>query len=168
MSRLMLTARSAPTPKSFGGSIKVDLVDYQIDFDPEPTEGDIQVVAAGVTVPAETGTTASAYTPFAFFIRDADKKVVGGIVGNTGGPWVYISALWVTERLRGRGLGSRLLNRAEQLGSQRGCAGSYLDTLSADALAFYEARGYELFGRLDGFVDGGVRSFLRKNLSRNP
>lgn len=143
-------------------------MDYRIEYEAEPAEADLQVIVDGLLDPAETGAAASAYVPFAFFARDAEGGVAGGVVGNTGGPWLYVSALWVTERLRGHRIGSSLMDRAEQLGIQRGCTGAYLDTFSARALAFYEARGYETFGRLDGFDDGGVRSFLRKTLRPEP
>lgn len=140
-------------------------MDYRIEYEAEPAAADLQVIADALWDAAETRAASSPYVPFAFFVRHPDGSLAGGVVGNTGGPWLYVSALWVAEPLRGRRIGSSLMDSAERLGIQRGCTGAYLDTLSARALAFYENRGYELFGRLDGFADDGVRSFLRKTLA---
>jgi GNAT superfamily N-acetyltransferase len=91
-------------------------------------------------------------------------SVVGGAVGRTGWAWLHVSRLWVTETLRGAGLGGRLMAELEDTARRRGCVGSWLDTFSFQAKPFYEAIGYAQFGELADFPPGHVRHFLWKPL----
>ena len=88
--------------------------------------------------------------------------MIAGLLGNTKWGWLYVDKLWVTESARGRGLGSRLLARAEEIGRERGCVGVYLTTFEHQARPFYEARGYELFGTLEGFPAGTRQYYVSK------
>ena len=52
---------------------------------------------------------------------------------------------------------------AERVARERGCTGIYLDTLSFQALPFYERLGYVPFATLPGFANGSVKHFLHKS-----
>ncbi len=142
-------------------------MEYRIEFEPDPDAADLRVVTDGLLDHAAAERGASAYVPAAFIARDDAARVVGGVWGNTGDVWLYVSALWVAEGLRGLGLGSRLMDGMERLAVERGCTGAYLDTLSERAFAFYRARGYREFGQLP-FSAGRTRHFLRKTLVAGP
>jgi GNAT superfamily N-acetyltransferase len=105
--------------------------------------------------------------PVHLVVRDAKAAVIAGLLGNTKWGWLYVDKLWVTESARGRGLGSRLLARAEEIGRDRGCAGAYLTTFEHQARPFYEARGYVLFGTLEGFPAGTRQYFVSKRFDAN-
>ncbi|HEV7814701.1 MAG TPA: GNAT family N-acetyltransferase, partial [Janthinobacterium sp.] len=76
--------------------------------------------------------------------------------------------VWLDERLRGHGYGSALMAAAEKEALRRGCAQSYVETLSFQALPFYEKCGYEVFSRLADFPPGGARYALTKKLRTLP
>jgi len=76
--------------------------------------------------------------------------------------WVFVRWLWVAEPFRNKGIGSRLLERAEALARESGCRGVYLDTFTFQAPKFYERHGYREFGRLDDFPSGHSRIWLAK------
>ena len=101
--------------------------------------------------------------PVKFVARD-DEGVVGGLIGHIRWRWLYVGKLWVHERARGRGVGTRLLTAAEDLARSRGCSGASLDTFEYQARPFYEKLGYELFGTLDGYPPGYRQFYLRKRL----
>ena len=87
---------------------------------------------------------------------------MGGLHGYTHWGWLFISHLWVAEALRGQGYGTELVARAEHEAARRGCRRAYLDTYDFQALGFYQKRGYEVFGLLEGFPTGHRRYFLQK------
>jgi GNAT superfamily N-acetyltransferase len=96
--------------------------------------------------------------------RDEKDNIVGGLNGDTYWGWLYVENLAVDENARNQDIGSKLLERAEEVAKHRGCYGAYLDTFSFQALPFYQKRGYEVFGILDDFPPGHKRYFLQKKL----
>lgn len=98
------------------------------------------------------------------YVRDADGQVVGGLVGEFAFGWFSIHVLWIEESLRGGGLGTRILNRAEQAAIENGCRGATLETMSFQAPAFYEKCGYVRIGVVDGYPGGAQKLFMRKEL----
>ena len=95
-------------------------------------------------------------------LRDSGGRICGGISGATNWNWLFIKLLWVSEALRGQGLGRSLMARAEQEAVAHGCQHIYLDTFSFQARGFYEGLGYEVFGQLEDFPPGQTRYFLQK------
>ena len=100
----------------------------------------------------------------AIFVRDDGGTIVAGMHGWTWGGTGFVQAIWVHEKLRGRGLGSRLLAAAEAEAARRGCHQMHLDTHRYQAPDFYRRHGYEVIGELPGWPGDGVRIFLRKRL----
>jgi len=102
--------------------------------------------------------------PLWLFARDATGKVQGGIRGSTFWSWCSIDVLAVAEPYRGKGLGSRLLRRAEEIARARGCIGIRLDTMSFQAPDFYRRLGYSEFGRIEDYPPGHTRIWFAKRL----
>ena len=76
-----------------------------------------------------------------------------------------IELLFVPEALRGRRLGMRLIERAEEAAREGGCIGAWLDTFSFQARGFYERLGYTLAGEIPDHPIGGARYLLLKRFS---
>ncbi len=92
-------------------------------------------------------------------------RVIAGCIAD--GYWwnaVYVDALWVDEKYRGKGLGSLLLNTVENIAVENGCDLIHLDTFDFQAKDFYVRHGYEVFGILENSPDGHCRYYMRKNL----
>ena len=106
------------------------------------------------------------WVPLALFLHDERGAVVAGLTGATYWGWLYVGRLWVEERLRGQGYGSRLLAEAEGEALRRGCHHAYLDTEDFNALSFYQKRDYTVYGVLDDMPLGHRRSSLQKKLQR--
>ncbi|RDE13683.1 MAG: N-acetyltransferase [Candidatus Thorarchaeota archaeon] len=103
--------------------------------------------------------------PIYIFVRNSQKEIVGGVVGQVFGGWLYVSLLWVDKSIRGRGYGTRLMHMAEEKATSMGCTDVHLDTYSFEAKPFYERLGYEVFATLEDYPRGHRKYFLKKRLA---
>ena len=88
--------------------------------------------------------------------------LLGGMNGGMAWGWLYVSHLWIDERMRGQGLGSALLARGEDLARRYGMRGAHLTTASFQAREFYEKQGYSVFGTLEDMPPGESLLYLKK------
>jgi GNAT superfamily N-acetyltransferase len=105
--------------------------------------------------------------PVGYFLKNARGEWLGGLTGYVWGDWLHVNFLWVTERLRGRRHGTRLMDAAEAFAVEHGCIGATLETHSFQAPDFYAKRGYEVFGTLADYPPGHSKQFLRKRLAQS-
>jgi GNAT superfamily N-acetyltransferase len=103
------------------------------------------------------------YRPLTVTVR-VRGKIVGGLLGETFFGWMFVRLLWVSERYRGKGWGSSLMQTAEAEARNRGVRNVYLDSFSFQAPKFYAKLGYREFGRLKEFPAGYDRVWLTKAL----
>jgi len=103
--------------------------------------------------------------PLCVIVRDPDSQtVVGGITGRTSLGLAFLDLLYLTESLRGSGLGARLLNAFEQEARHRGCGAAVLYTISFQAPGFYQKNGWVSFGEIRSERQGISRVFMSKKL----
>lgn len=98
------------------------------------------------------------------FIRNKEDQVVGGLIADMFGGWVYVGLLWVHESLRNQGYGTKLMTLLEGEAIRQGCKYAHVDTFSFEARPFHEKLGYELFGTLEDYPEGYCKYFLKKKL----
>ena len=98
-------------------------------------------------------------------IADEDGNVIAGCTAKRY-CWnvVFVDMLWVDERYRKCGLGSKLLCAVEQEAKEKGCYLIHLDTFDFQAKDFYLRHGYEIFGKLEGCPKGHCRYYLQKSI----
>jgi GNAT superfamily N-acetyltransferase len=77
---------------------------------------------------------------------------------------LFVELLFVPDSLRGRGVGTDLMKRAESEALARGCHSAWLDTFEFQARGFYERLGYTCFGELSDYPAGAKRYFMKKAL----
>lgn len=106
------------------------------------------------------------HRPLIIAIDDADGRVIGGLWGRTVYDWLFVELLFIPDALRGRGVGSELMKRAEDEALQRGCHSAWLDTFEFQARGFYERRGYSCFAELPDYPVGCTRYFMKKALKQ--
>jgi GNAT superfamily N-acetyltransferase len=102
--------------------------------------------------------------PLIVSIEDDKEHVIGGLWGRTAYDWLYVELLVVPETLRGRGVGTEVMRRAEAEAVSRGCHSAWLDTFEFQARGFYERLGYTCFGELRDYPPGSARYFMKKML----
>lgn len=92
-------------------------------------------------------------------------ELLAGLSGWTWGGTAYIDLLWVRADLRGRGMGTRLLDEAEAEAVRRECTQVVLSTHSFQAPALYRDRGYTEFGRVQDYPRGHAHLHFVKQLA---
>jgi GNAT superfamily N-acetyltransferase len=108
------------------------------------------------------------FTPLRLGVAGPDGNAVAGIDGETGLGCLFIHVLWLPPELRGAGLGSALMRRAEAEAVSRGCHAALVDTMDWQARPFYEKHGYQVFGTLGDVPLGHTRFFMKKQLGDGP
>ncbi|OQP31441.1 GNAT family N-acetyltransferase [Pantoea latae] len=98
------------------------------------------------------------------FVTDERGVKLAGLTGSTAGNWLRIDMLWVSDALRGQGVGTQLIKAAEAEARQRGCRYAQVDTTSFQARPFYEKLGYTLRFSLDRYPRHHQRHYLSKTL----
>src|SRR5476649_984287 len=86
------------------------------------------------------------------FVEDENGNKQAGIVAETVGKWMYIQMLWVDESLRGKDVGTQLIQEAEEEAKARGCRYALVDTFSFQARPFYERMGYGVQMTLEDYI----------------
>jgi len=138
---------------------------YKVVVEQQPAAAEMAVVIKGLT--AYNASQTAGDTPNYLFValRDQDGEVVGGVVGATYLGWLQVQAVWVADTVRGGGYGTALMQAAEAEAVRRNCPRVFLETLSFQALPFYEKCGYKVVSQVADFPPGaGSRYALTKEL----
>jgi GNAT superfamily N-acetyltransferase len=93
------------------------------------------------------------------------EEVIGGLWGRSLWGSLLIDIVFVPEALRGKRIGTGLLQQAEAEAVRRGCRDIWLDTYAFQARTFYQKRGFTVFGQLEGPAPIFPRFFLKKILA---
>lgn len=103
--------------------------------------------------------------PLAVLIKDVDGgKLLGGLIGRTSLGVLFIDLVFVPENLRSRGLGTQLVEGAEDEARKRDCKHALLYTLTFQAPDFYRRLGYRAFETIPCDPPRYQRVFMRKEL----
>ena len=108
-----------------------------------------------------------AVRPLHLMVKDETGQVVGGLSARTYWDWLEIDDFFMPNSLRGRGIGTSLLQAAEEVAASRGAKHSFLSTFEFQARTFYEKHGYSVAGRLEGCPPGATYYWMRKDLEQN-
>jgi GNAT superfamily N-acetyltransferase len=135
-----------------------------ITMENEPAEEDILAIRGGLHAFNCLNASDDEHQSLVLLLRAADGTLLGGLLGDTYWGWLHVAILWLEERARRQGYGSHLLAAAEQEALRRGCHHVHLDTMSFQALPFYQKHGYRTWGVLEDMPRGHSRIFLSKSL----
>ena len=102
--------------------------------------------------------------PLNIYLEDEEGNLVAGMVAETFGNWLEIEYLYVSDDLRGQGIGSKILETAENESRNRGCKYSFVDTFNLQAPKFYEKHGYKEVFALKNYPYTGERYYYTKEL----
>ncbi|WP_189312433.1 GNAT family N-acetyltransferase [Streptomyces brasiliensis] len=122
--------------------------------------------AASPVLRALRGTPGERELPLHVWASDEAGRLAGGLVGHTWTTWLHVTYLWVDDRHRGSGLGSRLLTTAERLArDERDCRSARVETWDFQAPGFYRKKGYEVVCVIPDYPPGITEYTLTKTLN---
>ncbi|KAA0965390.1 GNAT family N-acetyltransferase [Sporosarcina sp. ANT_H38] len=104
------------------------------------------------------------YEEVSLFLKDDNGVVRGGILAEVCWNWLEIHTFMIDEDIRQSGFGTKLLVELEKIALEKECDFIKVDTLSFQALGFYEKNGYQIFGSLDNVGRDYKHYYLKKNL----
>lgn len=104
------------------------------------------------------------YEEINLYLKDDSGNVRGGILAEVCWNWLEIHIFMIDEDIRKSGFGTKLLVEMEKIAREKECDFIKLDTLSFQALGFYEKNGYEVFGSLDNVGREYKHYYLKKDL----
>ena len=102
--------------------------------------------------------------PLNLYIEDEQGQLLAGLVEETLGNWLEIEYLFVKDDLRGQGIGSQLLQRAESEAKNRNCRYVFVNTYQFQAPAFYQKHDYQEVFTLKDYPCTGQRHYYQKDL----
>ena len=102
--------------------------------------------------------------PLNLYVEDEHGEIMAGLVAETFGNWLEIEYLFVKEDLRGQGIGSQLLQRAESEAKKRNCRFAFVNTYQFQAPAFYQKHGYKEVFTMKNYPYTGQRHYYQKEL----
>jgi GNAT superfamily N-acetyltransferase len=137
-----------------------------LEMDEHPSEDALNTIINGVREFTEAVAGQRRPRPVACYLRDDAGQIVGGVRGDLWGRSMHVAALWVDERLRGKGHATALMRRIEDYAVRQGHSLVYLETASFQARPFYERLGYRVFAELPEIAAGCVLYFLQKQLTK--
>ena len=98
-------------------------------------------------------------------IREGRGPLLGGLILQSYWHESYIELLWLSDRARAQGYGTRLMQEAERRARRRGSRLIHVNTYSFQAPGFYRKQGYRLFGSYSGSPRGATKYFYFKRLA---
>lgn len=98
------------------------------------------------------------------FIATEDDVIAGVVVGQLFWGTLHVKYVFVDESYRGKGLGTRLMEQAIAYGCAHQCPFAFVETMSFQALGFYQKLGFQLEFTRSGYKHGTAFHYLRKDL----
>ena len=139
-------------------------MNLSIELTQTPTEEHREAILAPLRAHNVSQAGPSAWEPIALLVRDEHDAVLGGLYGHTFYRWLFIELLAVPIEGRGQGIGSKLMQMAEDFAREKDCVGIWLDTFSFQAPEFYKKVGYTECGEIVDYPLGHKRHFFQKRL----
>jgi len=104
------------------------------------------------------------FDPFAFIARDVKGTFIGAIVAELFWGALHVKYVYVEDEYRGCGVATGLMSQALAYGKERGCPFAFVETMSFQALGFYQKMGFELEFTRSGYKHNTSFHYLLKNL----
>lgn len=97
-----------------------------------------------------------------------DTLLAGAIVVERFWDALHVKYVYVDDHYRNQGIGTRLMQRAIGYGLEQNCPFAFVETMSFQALDFYQKMGFFLDFTRPGYAHGTSFHYLSKKLTSQP
>lgn len=105
-----------------------------------------------------------AVKPINIIVTDENKNWIGGLNADVYWGWIEINDFWFREEDRGKGLGGKILDKAEKTAKEMGAKKALLTTFEFQASSYYEIKGYQVVGEIKDYPPGSHYYTMVKTL----
>lgn len=98
------------------------------------------------------------------FVAMEGDVLAGSVVVECFWGALHVKYIYIEDSFRGKGLGTRLMERAFKHGFENKCPFAFVETMSFQALEFYKKIGFELEFTRPGYAYETSFHYLRKDL----
>ncbi|MFD1413597.1 GNAT family N-acetyltransferase [Oceanobacillus jeddahense] len=107
-----------------------------------------------------------AIEPINIIVSDGEGNWIGGLNADVYWGWIEINDFWFHDAYRGKGLGSQLLDKAENIAKEKEAKKALLTTFEFQARTYYEMKGYQVVGEIKDYPPGSnyytmVKTFIQ-------
>lgn len=134
-----------------------------ITFSPNPPEEDRNFLTEGLHRQAAFKKELPSPQHFAYFLKDENGKIQGGITAMCYYGCLHIRELYINPAYQGQDWGTKLMAAAESHGRAQHCTMFTLCTMDWQARGFYEKLGYAVEFTRSGYEKGSSLYYMRKN-----
>ncbi len=128
----------------------------KFEFIENPTANDIQTIRNGLVAYNEPYFQGLDENEFIYFFRGEREDIQGGMTGSLFNKALFVRFFWISEKVRGKGLGKELMQNLESDMRARGVKTICLDTYTFQAPKFYQDAGFKEVGRYIDYPQPGV------------
>lgn len=103
---------------------------------------------------------------FLVLSEEEPEQCLGGVVFHLDGTVCKVDFLWLSEELRGKGMGFRLIEKVKEEAAELDCSEITLFTSSYQAPGFYPKAGFTLARKKEGVLAGEADTFYYRFVLR--
>ena len=96
------------------------------------------------------------------FVALNNEEIIGGAIGYDSYGWYFLDELWISEKYRKIGIGTKIINEIEKYAKENNLLGVRTESWSFQAKGFYEKMGYKVYATFEDCPPGTIDYFLRK------
>lgn len=101
---------------------------------------------------------------FKIVVHSGNGEIIGGAFGHSKWGLLNLEIFWVKEEIRGKGVGTKVIEELKSVAKKLNCNGIELYTMSFQAEKFYLSLGFETVGKIDDCWSGHNKIFMYKKL----
>lgn len=98
------------------------------------------------------------------FVAHNEDTFAGAVTAHLLWGTLHIRHMFIETQYRRQGLGKTLMEKALEYGKAHGCSVAFVDTMSFQALGFYQRLGFVHEFTRTGFAHNSVLYYLKKEL----